>query len=173
MDFLRSIYNSITGFFDWFASSLDFLFPAFSDFVLDWGDWIAATGRALLLGSLSFFLVSWIWRFITVIWVAAFSGVATSILGTGIAVVVLAWLSSILFRLLGIGFVTYSVWSMGLVPDVEMLFLAALALAPEIFQPMLAYMGVPDALHFIFSSYLAVFTIKNGKWVFSGPTLFP
>jgi len=169
---LSQIYQAIVGIWEWLATSENTYVQSFNDMILDSGDWIVSWLWSIVAGIVNFIVGYFLWRFLTVIVVAAFSGAASRILGTGIALYLIAWFWAVSFRVLGIGFVTFNVWAMGLVPNIEMLFLMSLDLVPAAFQPMLAYMGVPDAFHFIFSAYLAAFTIKLGKWVFSAPSFF-
>jgi len=166
---IRSIFSFITVFGDWVTDTSDWLWESFNDFILDWGDWLVAWLWAIVTGIVNFIVVSFVWRFITVIFISAFYGAAARFFQTGIAIYFLAWFWSAAFRLLGIGFVLFNTWSLGLIPNVELMFMTGLDLVPASFQPMLIYMGVPDAFHFIFSVYLAFATIKVGRWVFGGP----
>jgi hypothetical protein len=184
---LANILRALTGFKDGFDDfilqlndNLHFLvgtlqdntqstIDATNDWILEWGDWLVAWLWSIVMGIINFLTMYVIWRFITVTLVAGLAGGAVSMLRTGIAVYLLAWFYSVSFRLLGISYVAFNAWGFNLIPNIEAMIHRGLSMVPAQFQPMILYMNVPEVIHFIFSIFIFIATLKIGQWVFKAP----
>jgi len=146
------------GFGDWF-----------DDFILSWGDWIAGVGRALLVGSISYLVGAFFWRAITYFLGVAVVSQATFVLKTGFATYLIVWFIRVAMRSAGIGFVTFVAWQTNLLPKIESGMVDGINAIPKEFKPMMEYFSVLDAIHFLFSVFVIIATLKVSMWVFKPP----
>jgi hypothetical protein len=165
------LWGWLDGFFDSFNTILDSLGVAdwFNDFILSWGDWIVGWARAIAVGAISYLAGAFFWRVLTYFLGVAVVSQATFVLQTGIATYLILWFTRTCLKALGVGFVTFVAWGTDLIPKIESAMNSGLHAIPKSFLPMLDYFNVFDAVHFLFSVFIVIATLKVSMWVFKPP----
>lgn len=152
-DWIYDIYNSFTNFIKTYVFG-------FAQFVDNWFGGIIA---AIL--AFAYWGVPWILRRI---FPAAVVLGAVEFIQKGAATYLLAWAWGTATKLIGVTTVGYIGWNV-LIPRVQSFMISAFQSVPKEMLPIIQYMGVDDAIHFLFSVFFWVATINAAKYVFKPP----
>jgi hypothetical protein len=168
-------WGSLWGWLDGFFGDLTTIFDSWgildwvNEFVLSWGDWIVGWARAIVVGAVSYLVGAFFWRAITYFLGVAVVSQATFVLKTGFATYLIVWFIRVAMRSAGIGFVTFVAWQTNLLPKIESGMVDGINAIPKEFKPMMEYFSVLDAIHFLFSVFVIIATLKVSMWVFKPP----
>jgi len=171
LDGLSTIWDWLQGFIFYLSDTFSWLWDTFNDFILEWGDWLVEQLWYYVWAIVTFIGTYFIWRFLTVIVVGAFASTTLNTFRTGVFLYFLAWITSVILRMLGLGYVAFTASFYAFVPNVGDIIVRGLSLIPAVFQPTVAYLNVHEAIHFMFSVFAFIATYKIGRWVFQRPSL--
>lgn len=169
-DIFNSILDAFFSFIDsigWFLGIDEYI----HDFVLSWGDWFVGIQRALIIGVISYFTGTFLWRILTYFLGQAIISQASFVTKTGLASYFMIWFWHALFRFTGVGIVTITALGVNLIPKVEAAIASGVRHIPPVFMPMLNYFSVFDAVHYIFSVFVVIATFKTAMWVVKPPLI--
>jgi len=154
-DWIYGIYNSFISFIQTFVYG----FAKFCD------DWIG--GIIISLLTLLLRIVPWV---LHGLFPAAIILSATKFLQQGTAVYFIAWAWSSLAKLIGITVVGYVGWNL-FIPHVQGFMTSAMVSVPKELLPVIKYLGVPEAISFLFSIFFWVANIHAAKYIFRPPSV--
>jgi Protein of unknown function (DUF2523) len=154
-DWIYGIYNSFISFIQTYVFG-------FAKFVDEWFG-----GIVLSLIAFLYWVVPWILRRM---FPAAIILSATTFLQQGTAAFLMMWAYTTLAKLIGITVVGYVGWNL-FIPHVQGFMTAAMTSVPKELLPVIKYLGVPEAINFIFSIFFWVASINAAKYIFRPPSI--